>query len=394
MRRDPVKIIITLGFSGVLALMGLITFIAISRMNTSINELSQLIKQTNAKIAAANTMRDSIRQRGDTLYKMYMTDDFIERDRLRIQLGRQGLNYKFAHDRLITYPMNSRESKLLNTLIKRTRKASALNDAVAEIMLSDSSQKTVKKALIQADTARQNLMTGLNQLVALQDNNTKRILRDNHYYQNTITSIIILLSAAAFFIALLIALVVVRETSKQSIEIRYRASHDELTGLVNRKEFQHQLRDAFEQLHISNTQHAVCLLDLDEFKKINDSCGHKAGDILLTSISQRIQQAIRKRDTLARLGGDEFGLLLKDCSLKKAIEITEAIVSLVKKYEFDWEDKTFHVGVSIGIAMLTKKTQSTKTTIHHADMACYAAKNAGKNQVKIHPPKNTAAQTT
>ncbi len=394
MRKDPVKIIITLGFSGVLALMGLITFIAISRMNTNVNELSQLIEQTNAKMAAANTMRDSIRLRGDTLYKMYMTDDFIERDRLRIQLSRQGLNYRFARDRLTTYPMSSRERKLLSILTKKTRSASALNDAVAEIMLSDSSQKTIKKALIQADIARQNLMTGLNQLVTLQDDNIRRILRDNHHYQNTITSIIILLSAAAFFIALLIALIVIRVTSKQSIEIRYRASHDELTGLVNRKEFQHQLYDTFERLRFSNTRHAVCLLDLDEFKKINDSCGHEAGDMLLTHISQRIQHAIRKRDTLARLGGDEFGLLLKDCSLKKAIEITESIVNLVKNYEFNWENKTFHIGVSIGIAMLTEKTQSIKMTMHHADMACYAAKNAGKNQVQIHSLKNAEPQTT
>ncbi len=166
-----------------------------------------------------------------------MTDDFIERARLRIQLSEQGLNYRFAHDRLTTYPMSSRERKRLSVLTKKTRKASALNDAVAEIMLSDSSQRIIKKALIQAGIARQNLMTGLNQLIALQDDNTRRILHENHHYQNTITNIIILLSAAAFFIALLIALVVIRETSKQSIEIRYRASHDELTGLVNRKEF-------------------------------------------------------------------------------------------------------------------------------------------------------------
>ncbi len=112
--------------------------------------------------------------------------------------------------------------------------------------------------------------------------------------------------------------------------------------------------------------------------------------MLLTHLSQHIQHAIRKRDTLARLGGDKFGLLLKDCSLKKAIEITESIVSLIKNYEIHWENKTFHVGVSIGINMLTEKTQSIKTTIHHADMACYA----GKNRVWIHPPKSTGTQTT
>ncbi len=384
MKKDPVKVIIALGFSGVLVLMGLIAFISISRMHASIDELSLLLEQTNAKTTAANAMRDSIRLRGDTLYKMYLTDDFIEKDNYRLQLGQHGLDYKLARDRLYSYPMSARERKLLDVLMKKTRAAKALNDSAAELMLSDDDPQVIKQTLLDANLARHNMLAGLNRLVTLQDQNAKIILHDSQQYQNTITTIIILLSAASFFIAVLISLVVVRETSKKNTEIRYRASHDELTRLVNRKEFEHQLTDAFSQVQASHTRHALCVLDLDEFKIINDSCGHKAGDALLIQLSKRIKNTIRKHDTLARLGGDEFGLLLKDCSLEKAIGITEGIVSLVKNYEFNWENKTFHVGVSIGVAMIGDDTRSIKAAMHDADMACYAAKDMGKNQVQVH----------
>ncbi len=384
MNKDPVKIIIALGFTSVLTLMILIAFLSISRMNTSIDELSALLEQTNAKITAANAMRDSIRLRGDTLYKIYLTDDFIEKDELRIQLGQHGLEYKSARDKLTSYPMSSRERQLINSLVAKTREAKQLNDRAAEAMLSDESSEIIKQSLLSANNARSAMLAGLNTLVSVQDRNAKVILQDDQHYQDTIIKIIILLSAAAFFIAVLISLIVIRETSRKNTEIRYRASHDELTKLVNRKEFEQQLMDALAHLRHHHTTHALCLLDLDEFKNINDTCGHSAGDELLKQITASIQDAIRKHDTLARLGGDEFGLLLQDCSLEKAIEITEGIVSLVKNHRFIWQGKTYHIGVSIGVAMLDEKTTSIKNIMQDADMACYAAKDMGKNQVQIH----------
>lgn len=384
MNRDPIKIILTLGFAAVLALMVLIAFIPISRLEISINELSTLLEQTSAKIAAANTMRDSIRLRGDTLYEMYLTDDYIERDRLRLELARHGLQYKQARDRLNRYPMSARERHLLATLIEETRRAKQLNDEAAEILLSDTDDASIRRQLKQANKARRDMLDGLNQLVALQEDNARRIVHDSYRYHHIITRIIILLSAAAFFIALLIAMVVIRETARKNTEIRYRATHDELTGLVNRKEFEQLLNQAFLQSRQKKTAHALCLLDLDNFKQINDSCGHKAGDALLSQLSQRIRGAIRRHDVLARLGGDEFGLLLNGCSIDKAIEITEGIVSLVRNHPFHWEGKTFHVGVSIGISQLDANSRSVQAALHDADMACYAAKDMGKNQVQVH----------
>jgi len=384
MNKDPVKIIIALGFTSVLTLMSLIAFLSISRMNASINELSILLEQTNAKITTANAMRDSIRLRGDTLNKIFLTNDFIEKDSLRLQLGTFGLDYLNSRNKLTNYPMSAQERQLLNTIISKTRSAKELNDTAAEILLSDDTETIVKEALLQASNARHNILDDLNTLITVQNRNAKNILKSDTNYQDKIINIIIILSLAAFFIAVLISLIVVRATSKKNTEIRYSASHDELTGLVNRKEFERQLIDAHKETHTDLTSHALCLLDLDEFKNINDTCGHCAGDKLLKLICKAITSNIRKHDTLARLGGDEFGLLLKNCSLEKAIEITEGLVSLVKNFNFIWEGETFHIGVSIGVAMLDKKTDSIKNIMQDADMACYTAKDMGKNQVQIH----------
>ncbi len=384
MRKDPIKLTIGLGFAGVLTLMGLISFISLSQMNTITKQMSKLLEETNTKISAANTMRDSIRLRGDTLYKMYLTDDFIERDKYRLEIAEHALRYKIARDALYSFPMGAREAKLLDRLMKQTFSAKQLNDTAAENMLSDLPIEQIREDLRQANKARQGMLAGLNKLVLLQEEIAHSIINDSKEYQKVIRDIILFLSLAAFFIAIYIAQLVIRETSRKNSEIRFQATHDELTKLVNRKEFNHRLQEAFNTARDNNENHALCFLDLDKFKTINDSCGHKAGDKLLIQLTRIIKDNIRNHDTLARIGGDEFGLLLEGCSLEKAIEIAEGIVSLIKNYEFNWQDKKFHVGVSIGLVMINHKTKDIEIALSQADIACYAAKDMGRNQVHIH----------
>lgn len=394
MSKDPIKLTIGLGFTGVLALMGLISFISLSQMNTITGQMTALLEETNAKISAANTMRDSIHQRGDTLYKMYLTDDFIERDEYRLLVAEHALRYKIARDVLFTFHMSAREARLLDQLMKQTRYAKSLNDAAAENLLSDLPEETLRHDLMLANEARRGMLAGLDKLVELQEDITQSIIEDTKQYQETISKIILFLSLAAFFIAVYIAQLVIRETSRKNSEIRYQATHDELTRLVNRKEFNHRLSEAHNNAIDNHENHALCFLDLDNFKIINDTCGHKAGDELLIQLTGIIKNHIRSHDTLARIGGDEFGLLLEGCSLDKAIEIAEGIVSLIKNYEFNWQDKKFHVGVSIGMVMLTRETRSIEKALSQADIACYAAKDMGRNQVQIHGLDDKRATNT
>jgi len=384
MRKDPIKLTIGLGFAGVLTLMGLISFISLSQMNTITKQMSELLEETNTKISAANTMRDSIRLRGDTLYKMYLTDDYIERDEYRLEITEHALRYRIARDALYSFPMSAREAKLLDQLVKQTSFAKQLNDTAAENMLSDLPIEQIQEGLRQANIARQDMLVRLNELVTLQEEIAHSIINDSKAYQKKIRDIILFLSLAAFFIAIYIAQLVIRETSRKNSEIHFQATHDELTKLANRKEFNHRLEDAFNSAKNNHENHALCFLDLDKFKTVNDSCGHKAGDELLIQLTRIIKDNIRSHDTLARIGGDEFGLLLEGCSLEKAIEIAEGIVSLIKNYEFNWQHKKFHVGVSIGLVTIDHNTPDVEIALSQADIACYAAKDMGRNQVHVH----------
>lgn len=385
MSKDPIKLIIGLGFTGVLALMGMISFISLSQMNTITEQMSQLLNETNVKISAANKMRDIVRLRGETINKMYQTDDYFERDDYRQLINKQAVEYKKTHNNLDKFHKSAREAKLLDTLNKQTRRTKELNDIAADNLLSSSvSQETTLHDLYVANKAREDMLLGLDKLVNLQEESSKSKVFESKKYQETISKIILFLSLAAFFIALLIAQRVVRETSRKNSEIRYQATHDELTKLVNRKEFNHRLAEAFSTAKDDHKNHALCFLDLDKFKIINDTCGHSAGDELLIQLTWIIKNHIRSHDTLARIGGDEFGLLLEGCSLEKAVEISEGIVSLIKNYEFNWQHKKSHVGVSIGLVMINHETQNVDIALSQADIACYAAKDMGRNQVHVH----------
>jgi diguanylate cyclase (GGDEF)-like protein len=170
--------------------------------------------------------------------------------------------------------------------------------------------------------------------------------------------------------------------------LRHQAQHDDLTGLINRREFEVRLERNLKSVHENGAQHVLCYLDLDQFKLVNDTCGHSAGDELLRQISVLLTNRMRDRDTLARLGGDEFGLLLENCSLADATLITNSLLKLVSDYRFIHDDKIFNIGVSIGVVVINSKFESVSEIIHAADIACYSAKNAGRNQSFLFSPSD------
>ena len=126
-------------------------------------------------------------------------------------------------------------------------------------------------------------------------------------------------------------------------------------------------------------------LDLDRFKIVNDTCGHAAGDELLRQLSGVLQKKLRQRDTLARLGGDEFGVLLEHCPQQTALCIAGELLKAVQEFQFHWCDTSFSIGISIGVAPLTEKTESPATALSAADAACYLAKEKGRNSVHLYP---------
>jgi len=186
------------------------------------------------------------------------------------------------------------------------------------------------------------------------------------------------------------AVMVFRDASKERRlhrVLHYQASHDALTGLINRREFENRLTAAVESVRQDPTsRHALLYLDLDQFKLVNDTCGHPAGDQLLKQITGVLQSRVRSGDTLARLGGDEFGILLQSCPLDQAERIAEALRQAIRDYRFIWQDGALTVGVSVGLVEITSETPTVASVMSAADVACYAAKDQGRNRVQLYKP--------
>lgn len=174
------------------------------------------------------------------------------------------------------------------------------------------------------------------------------------------------------------------ELTEANKQLSWQANHDPLTGLVNRREFERCLETAIASARTSQQEHTLCYMDLDRFKIINDTCGHRAGDELLRQISRLLQNHSRKTDTLARLGGDEFGLLLYQCSLKEAQRVVHILHQSIQDFRLAWQDKTFNIGVSIGLVAIDAGSLSPEDVLNAADTACYSAKHQGRNQVRVY----------
>jgi len=173
-------------------------------------------------------------------------------------------------------------------------------------------------------------------------------------------------------------------------KMSYQASHDSLTGLINRREFENRIQQAVESARTQDERHTLCYMDLDNFKIVNDTCGHSAGDELLKQLTIKLRMDLREADTLARLGGDEFGILLEGCSLENALEPADTIRKIVEEFRFSQDGKVFRIGASIGLAGITKDSGSLSDLLSASDAACFIAKERGRNRVHVYQANDEA----
>ncbi|MEQ1767352.1 MAG: EAL domain-containing protein, partial [Methylotenera sp.] len=170
-----------------------------------------------------------------------------------------------------------------------------------------------------------------------------------------------------------------------SNQLSFQARHDQLTGLINRYEFDRKTQAAIDDAATENRIHCLAYIDLDQFKIVNDTCGHMAGDVLLKQLSNHIKAKVRSSDTLARLGGDEFALLLMGCDLDKAQEIIEGLLQVVREYRFTFDDKVFKVGASVGLTEISpNQNLDLSELLSTVDAACYSAKEEGGNRIHVY----------
>jgi diguanylate cyclase (GGDEF)-like protein/PAS domain S-box-containing protein len=174
-------------------------------------------------------------------------------------------------------------------------------------------------------------------------------------------------------------------------EMSYQASHDALTGLINRREFERQITGAIDTARSEAGHHVLCYMDLDRFKVVNDTCGHMAGDNMLREVAGLLREEVRDSDVVARLGGDEFAVLLFGCPLSKARQIADDICAAVRRYRFVWQDRIFDIGISVGMVEITNTSGALEDVLGAADSACYVAKQSGRGRVHLYSASDEVA---
>lgn len=381
--KDNIRMLVTTGFMVVLALMFSLAAISLLQLQSINASMEKLAGVTNIKMAAANDMRDAIRLRADSLKTMQLTEDIFDRDTEHQNFINHAGKYRSAREKLVSLGLDEREAAINRQLQQLTRESQPYNDKASELLMSAAPVAELNTVMQQAARLQGLILDKLEELVRLEQQNTQEALTVSREHYTGTRQLLLALTGIALLFSLLIARTVIRHVSAKNRQLAYQSSHDALTGLINRREFECRVERAIHNANAQAATHALLYLDLDQFKIINDTCGHAAGDELLQQLAQLLLGSVRHRDTLSRLGGDEFGMLFENCPLDKAVEIANNLLKIIKDFNFIRDDTTFTLGISIGVVPIDRSTRDIASTMSAADSACYIAKESGRHQIQI-----------
>jgi len=381
--KNNIRLLVTFGFMAVMALMCALATISLLQLQSINTSMGKLVEVTNMKTAAANDMRDAIRLRADSLKIMRLTGDLFERDEEHQRFISHAGKYRIAREKLVSLGMDKREAAINNQLQQLTNASQPYNDNASELLMSEAPEEEISLVMAQAFKLQALIFEKLEALVTLEQKKTQEALVASRRHYNGTKQLLFALTGIALLFSLLVARTVINHVSAKNRQLAYQASHDSLTGLINRHEFECRVERAIRNAKAQAATHTLLYLDLDQFKIVNDTCGHAAGDELLQQLSQLLLGAVRHRDTLGRLGGDEFGMLFENCPLDKAIEIANSLLKSIEAFNFTWGESAFTLGISIGVVPIDRSTTDLASTMSAADSACYIAKESGRNQVQI-----------
>ena len=381
--KDNIRMLVTIGFIAVLCLMFLLASISLTQLHSINASMENLVEVTNNKTAAANDMRDAIRLRSDSLKSMRLSNDMFDRDEEHQRFINHARKYRIAREKLVKLGMDETETALYEQLRQLTKASQPYNDSASVMLMSNAPATEIDKVMEQASTTQGPILEKLDELVKFEQENTKQALANSRKHYASTRQLLFILTGIALLFSTLVAHTVIVRISEKNRQLAYQATHDPLTGLINRREFEIRVERAIAHARAQAATHALLYLDLDQFKIVNDTCGHAAGDELLQQLAQILLSTVRHRDTLSRLGGDEFGMLLENCPLDKAVEIANNLLKSIEGYQFTWSESTFTLGISIGIVPIDRSTTDIASAMSAADSACYIAKESGRNQVQI-----------
>ena len=381
--KDNIRLLVICGFLAVLFLIFSLATISLLQLQSSNADMEKLAAVTNMKTAAANDMRDAIRLRADSLKNMQLMQDMSRREAEYQRFISHAGKYRTASEKLVHLGLDKNEAVIHSQLQQLTGESQSYNDNAAALLLSKKPAREFHPNIEQANSLQGLILGKLEELILHEQENTLAALATRRDQFNRTRQHLLVLTALALLLSLLLARTIIRHVSAKNRQLAYHNSHDVLTGLINRREFECRVERAIHNAKTQAATHALLYIDMDQFKIINDTCGHAAGDELLQQLSQLLRGSVRHRDTLGRLGGDEFGMLFENCPLDKAVEIANNLINTIQDFNFTRGDTTFTLGISIGVVPIDRSTTDIAGTMSAADSACHIARESGHNQVQI-----------
>jgi len=383
-RQASTESIIATGFVAIFVLMAALVWLALMTLQAGNNRLTELVEHSGVKTDTAYQMRDVIRRRTGETRSLAQVTGPEERERIFNRLVDLTSTYNEARQHLMTLNAGSDERKLLQKIELDDKRVALAYDRVNAMIYSTVNLPIeLKSAIQQTQLQELVLLKHLNDLVEVERSIAAQQLEQNRQHAQNTQNALLFISVVVLILGMIIATVVTSRVSKANSKIAHLASHDDLTGLANRREFELQLARTVETAAHSERQFGLMYLDMDRFKIVNDTCGHHAGDKLLKELSDKISARLRKSDIFARIGGDEFAVIASARTFESIAVLADDIRALVNDYVFTYANQHFKVSLSIGLIPVRGDITDLETLLTNVDSACYIAKQSGRNRVYI-----------
>ncbi|WP_296844118.1 EAL domain-containing protein [Thiobacillus sp.] len=380
------------GFIVQLFLILFVTTIGLQQLRLTANNLDTVIDVHMRKLSLTKTMMTAARERTLSMFRLSMSHDPFERDQLFVQFNQHGAEFADARMALLGMPLSPREHELIDLQGRLTSIARPMQNRVVDALNSDSDQRAEERVLSSAIPAQNNVLS----VLSLLDTETQKLAleasRKAHQAHEVARFWMYLLSGIALLLGMFVAAAVMYYTKRASRERHHLATHDVLTGLPNRMLFMDRLEQSLVRAQRRNTLVGVMFIDLDRFKRVNDTLGHASGDALICEVAQRLRATTRAEDVVARLGGDEFGVVIDVARISQVLQVVEKILGVVSE-PYRIAERELFSSCSIGVSVYPNDGSDGTSLLKHADTAAFTAKNGGRNRFQLYDAAmNTMAE--
>jgi len=366
------------GFLLVIFLMMALTYVGLKHMAQVNFQIKHIVENNNVKIALGNIMQNSLQQRALSMHSIAVLKDVFLQDDEFMRFNSIGVRYVNARKSLEALVLTDKEKEILLKIGKLTKETQPYVQQVIALGLDTNDPIIFDKIRELAIPKQQLIIKEVKKLINLQQAQARNALNDEQSSYQQARNLMLLLGGFAILLAVLIAYFVILHVTRQAALLEHHALHDELTGLANRLLFQDRLKSSILRGQRQGMSFSTLLIDLDDFKSVNDSLGHNVGDLLLQEVARRLNNHVRKVDTVARLGGDEFVIILDSLTDKKIEQFANKLVAAMSE-PFLLAGHEINVGISMGISTYPLHGQDCTTLINRADIAMYEAKRNNRS---------------